>query len=165
MLRIKNPTDFFVIAHNMRSLLNVGSVFRTADAFGITKIYLTGYTGTPANPVHKNKIAKSALGAESWMPWEYKASAVRLIKDLKQKKVTIVGLENNIKAENIRKFKPKYPLALLLGEEGSGINKKLLQLCNKVIEIPMRGKKESLNVSVAFGIAAYQLVKRQNLLF
>jgi tRNA G18 (ribose-2'-O)-methylase SpoU len=139
--------DFFVIAHNIRSLYNVGSIFRTADAFGATKIYLTGYTGAPQNPVQQKRIAKSALGAEKWMPWEYKKSAARLIKDLKLKKVNIIALENNVKALSLSKFKPK----------------PILKLCDKTLEIPMLGKKESLNVSVAFGIAAYKIIE-QNLL-
>jgi len=155
----KPEKQVYVIAHNIRSLLNVGSVFRTADAFGILKIYLTGYTGTPANPIHKNKIAKSALGAEIWVPWEHEKSAVRLIKRLKLEKIQIVALENNVKSQNIHKFKPKYPIAILLGEEVRGISSALLKLCDKVVEIPMTGKKESLNVSVAFGIATYQLTK------
>ena len=149
--------DFFVIAHNIRSLLNVGSVFRTADAFGVTKIYLTGYTGTPANPVHQAKIAKTALGAENFVPWEHYSSASKLIKKLKVDGINIIALENNTKAINIHKFKPKFPLALVLGEEVKGIAKPLLKLCDKAIEIPMVGQKESLNVSVAFGIAAYAL--------
>lgn len=149
--------EFFVIAHNIRSLYNVGSIFRTADAFGTTKIYLTGYTGTPKNPIHKKKIGKVALGAEEWVEWENSRSAAKVIKDLRLKypKITIVGLENNVKAERLQKFKPKFPLALILGEETTGINRSILKLCDKVVEIPMHGKKESLNVSVAFGIAAY----------
>lgn len=150
---------FYVIAHNIRSLYNIGSIFRTADAFKVSKIYLTGYTGTPANPVHKNKISKSALGAEEWVPWEYYKSPSQVLKLLKQqnKKTLVVGLENNVKAVNIQKFKAKFPLVLVLGEEVGGINRGLLRQCDKVIEIPMYGKKESLNVSVAFGISAYVL--------
>jgi tRNA G18 (ribose-2'-O)-methylase SpoU len=152
------PKQFYVIIHNMRSLYNVGSVFRTADAFGVTKVYLTGYTGTPANPIHKNKIGKVALGAEDWVPWEYSKSPQAVIRVLKKQKVQIIGLENNVgKPADIAKFKPKKSIALLLGEEVTGINKALLKLCDKVVEIPMVGKKESLNVSVAFGVAAYQL--------
>ena len=149
--------EFYVIAHNIRSLLNVGSIFRTADAFGITKIFLTGYTGTPANPLHKIRMSKSALGAEAWVPWEHRPSAVKLIKDLRLKKVKIVALENTGKAIKLSKFKPKFPLALVLGEEVRGVAKPILKLCDAVIEIPMHGKKESLNVSVAFGIAAYAI--------
>ena len=148
---------FFVIAHNIRSLLNVGSIFRTADAFGVNKIYLTGYTGTPANDLHRKRMAKVSLGAESWMPWEHYNSPVKLIKQLKSQKVSIIGLEKTGKAIKISKYKPKFPLALVLGEEVRGISPKILKLCDKIIEIPMLGKKESLNVSVAFGIAAYKI--------
>jgi 23S rRNA (guanosine2251-2'-O)-methyltransferase len=155
---MKNNKDFYILAHNIRSLYNVGSIFRTADAFGVSKIYFTGYTGTPANPIHKIKIGKVALGAEQWVPWEYSKSPQAVIRVLKKQKVTIVGLENNVKAQKLPAFKPKFPCALILGEETVGINKSLLVLCDKVVEIPMSGKKESLNVSVAFGIAAYALV-------
>lgn len=152
---------FFVIAHNMRSLLNVGAVFRTADAFGVSKIYLTGYTGTPQNSVHKNKIAKTALGAETWVPWAYAKTAGAAIKELRSeyKNIVVVALENNTDAVSINKFQPRFPLALVLGEEVKGVPKPVLKLCDQVVEIPMAGKKESLNVSVAFGIAAYQLTK------
>ena len=160
----KTGKEFFVIAHNIRSLYNVGSIFRTADAFGVTKIYLTGYTGTPQNPIHKKKIAKVALGAEEWVSWEYFKSPQSVIRVLKKQKVKIIGLENNIsvgaglgRPQPLDKFKPKFPLALILGEEVGGINKLLIKLCDKLVEIPMFGKKESLNVSVAFGIAAYVL--------
>lgn len=152
--------QFFVIVHNIRSLYNVGSIFRTADASGVSKIYLTGYTGTPSSPIHKNKINKSALGAENFVPWEYHKSAARLIKNLKAQGVKIIGLENNTKASSLNKFKPKFPLALVLGEEVGGVDKKILSMCDKVVEIPMKGKKESLNVSVAFGVAAYQIMQK-----
>ena len=154
-----NHQSFFVVAHNIRSLYNIGSIFRTADAFGITKIYLTGYSGTPANPVTKKKISKVALGAEEFVQWEYKKSAVRLITDLrfKIKDIHIVGLEQNQKSQNLNKFKPKFPLVLVLGEEVNGIHKSILKLCDQIVEIPMLGKKESLNVSVAFGVAAYKI--------
>ena len=153
--------EFYVIAHNIRSLYNVGSIFRTADAFGVTKIYLTGYTGTPGNPIHDHKISKSALGAETWVPWEHQKSVGKVIKDLrlKHKKFSLVGLENNTKSIKLNKFKPKFPLVLILGEEVGGINPGLLRQCDKVVEIPMFGKKESLNVSVAFGVAAYEISK------
>jgi 23S rRNA (guanosine2251-2'-O)-methyltransferase len=157
MPKNKQKPEFFVIAHNIRSLYNVGSIFRIADAFGVTKIYLTGYTGTPGNPFHKKKIAKVALGAENFIPWEHSESAQAVIRVLKKQKFSIIGLENNTKSVSLTKFKPKFPLALLLGEERQGIAKPLLKLCDKVVEIPMVGKKESLNVSVAFGIAAYKI--------
>ncbi len=157
ILSVNMAKDFYVIAHNMRSLYNVGSLFRTADAFGLTKIFLTGYTGTPGNQLHKLRMAKSALGAENFVPWEHRPSAVKLIKDLRLKKTKIVALENIQGAISIRKFKPKFPLALVLGEEVRGVSSPILKLCDQVVGIPMLGKKESLNVSVAFGIAAYAI--------
>ncbi len=138
----------------------MGSIFRTADGFGVTKIYLTGYTGTPLSPIHKNKINKSALGAENFVPWEYHKSALGLIKNLKTQGVKIIGLENNTKAIPLKKFKSKFPLALVLGEEVLGVSKKILSMCDKVVEISMEGRKESLNVSVAFGVAAYQIMQK-----
>ncbi len=148
-----------IIAHNIRSLHNVGSIFRTADALGVSKIYLTGYTGAPLDP----KIAKVALGAENFVPWEQHKSAVRLIKKLKgnQPQLQIVALENNLnrRTGNLNNFQPKFPLALIVGEETKGIPKSLLDLADVIVEIPMRGQKESLNVSVAFGIIAYQILK------
>ena len=148
--------EFFVIAHNIRSLHNVGAIFRTGEALGASKIYLTGYTGTPPNI----NISKVALGAESLVPWEHRHSVASLIKTLRKNypKITIVGLENNIKSKklvSLKKFKPKFPLALVLGHETNGIPKSLVKYCDTLVEIPMRGHKESLNVSVAFGIAAY----------
>ena len=161
---VKSKKDFFVIAHNIRSLLNVGSIFRSADAFGVSKIYLTGYTGTPNNPFHRSKISKTALGAENFVSWKYVKSPAILIKRLRVEypNISIVGLDNRVGADIIRpksldKFRPKFPLVLILGEEVGGINKPLLKLCDQLIEIPMLGKKESLNVSVAFGIAAYKI--------
>lgn len=147
--------NLYVIAHNIRSLHNVGSVFRTADAFGVAKIFLTGYTGAPPDP----KLGKVALGAERFVPWEKHHSAVRLIKKLKAAGVRIVVLENNVKlkTQKLSAYKPKFPLALVLGEETKGSVKKLLELADDIVEIEMFGKKESLNVSVACGIALFAL--------
>lgn len=158
---VKPNKSFFVIAHNIRSLYNVGSIFRTADACGVSKLFLTGFTGTPLQP----KLAKVSLGAENFVPWEYVKSPVRLIKRLRQEfpKLIVYGLENNLparyakKVTYLNKLKPKFPSVLVLGEETNGIPKSLLPFCDSFIEIPMQGQKESLNVSVAFGVAAYQI--------
>ncbi len=160
------PKQFFVIAHNIRSVLNVGSIFRTADAFGVTKLFLTGYTATPSNPISGHKIAKTALGAERFVSWEHNQSAIRVINKLKKDypHVSILGLENNVpdglksKLITLSKFKPKFPVVLILGEEVEGISSTLVKVCDQLIEIPMVGQKESLNVSVAFGIAAYYVL-------
>ena len=162
-MRLKKSKDFFIIAHNIRSLHNVGSIFRTADAFGVAKIYLTGYTGRPDFYVHKNKIGKVALGAEKFVPWEYYKSPITLIKKLKFFGINIVALENNLPdgmgvvPVSILKYKPKFPLALVLGQERRGVSPSILKFCDVAVEIPMLGKKESLNVSVAFGITAFAL--------
>jgi tRNA G18 (ribose-2'-O)-methylase SpoU len=152
--------QLYIIAHNIRSLHNVGSIFRAADALGVSKIYLTGYTGAPPDP----KIAKVALGAENFVPWEKSNSAALLIKKLRaqQPQLRIAALENNLQRRTValNKFKPQFPLALIIGEETKGINKSLLDLADDIVEIPMRGQKESLNVSVALGIAAYSLLYR-----
>lgn len=151
------PKEVIVIAHNIRSLHNVGAIFRTCDSFGVSKIYLTGYTGAPPDP----KISKVALGAEEYVPWEKSKSLARVIKKLKEQGVRIAVLENNVKYPTtlLSKFKPKYPLALILGEETKGNTKKILEWADDILEIPMHGKKESLNVSVACGVALYALTK------
>lgn len=153
------PGPLFVIAHNIRSIYNVGSIFRNADAFAVDKVYLTGYTGTPEHP----KLAKVALGAQDHVDWEKRRSATWVIKKLRREypNLKVVALENNINFKTIAlpKYQPKFPLALLLGEETKGQTKNLLNLADDIIEIPMHGHKESLNVSVAAGIALYQLTR------
>ncbi|OGZ67960.1 MAG: hypothetical protein A3D44_01580 [Candidatus Staskawiczbacteria bacterium RIFCSPHIGHO2_02_FULL_42_22] len=145
--------EFYVICDNIRSLENVGSIFRTADALGVTKIFLCGITGRP--PDHK--ISKTALGAEKTIPFEYHKQTWRLIEKLKKEKVLVVALEQTPKNILYTKLKPKFPLALIIGNEVKGVSKKALELSDKVIYLPMYGKKESLNVSVAFGAAGYEI--------
>lgn len=146
---------FFVIIDNVRSLENVGSIFRTADALSVTKLYLCGITGRPPN----HKIAKTALGAEKTVPFEYYKQAWRLVEKLRQDHVLIVSLEQTPKSVLYTKFKPRFPLALIIGNEVKGISKKVLAQSDAIMYLPMSGKKESLNVSVAFGVAGYQIIK------
>ncbi len=146
--------DFVVVCDDLRSLYNVGSVFRTSDGAGVDKIYLCGITGRPDNLKAKDKIAKVALGAEEIVKWEYVSQSWRLINKLKKEGYQIVSLEQTSKSINYTGFKPKFPLALIIGNEVGGVKKSLLNKSDKIIEIPMRGQKESLNVSVAFGVAA-----------
>lgn len=158
LTKIKPKPGLFVIAHNIRSLHNVGSIFRTADSFGVDKLYLTGYTGSPEG-ANAPKISKVALGAEEFVEWQKSKSLVVLIKKLKASGVKIVALENNVnyKITQINKYKPKFPMALIMGEETKGHTKKILDLVDDIVEIPMYGQKESLNVSVACGVALYAL--------
>lgn len=145
---------FVIICDDIRSLFNVGSVFRTADAVGVDRIYLCGITGRPGRSKTDEKLSKVALGAEKTVPWEYRKQSWRLLDELKAQGFEIVALELTPESINYTKFKPKFPLALVIGNEVEGVKKSLLSRSDKCIEIPMRGEKKSLNVSVAFGIAA-----------
>ena len=148
--------EFYVICDNIRSLENIGSIFRTSDALGVSKIFLCGISGKP--PHHK--ISKTALGAEETIPFEYYKQTGRLIDKLKKDKIQIVALEVDRGATSYDKFKPQFPVALIVGNEVKGVSKKLLKKCDNVIFLPMHGKKESLNVSVAFGVAGYYIIKK-----
>lgn len=149
--RMKNY--FILVLPSIRSGHNVGAMFRTADAVGIEKIYLTGYTACPPH----RQITKVSLGAETWIPWEQHKQAGRLLRKLKKIGYNIVALEQTGKSRNIFKWKPKFPLALVVGNEVLGVKNEYLNICDEQIEIPMVGKKESLNVSIAAGVAMYYI--------
>jgi tRNA G18 (ribose-2'-O)-methylase SpoU len=154
--------EVYLILHNIRSAHNVGAIFRTADAIGVAKIYLTGYTPAPLDRFGspRKDIAKSALGAEKVVPWEQSASPSMLVKKLKKEKVFVAGLEQSARSQDYKKFRAPGRIALILGNEVLGISKPLQALCDALVEIPMRGGKESLNVSVAAGIALFRLFDR-----
>jgi len=156
-LRRAQGKKFYVICDNIRSLENIGSIFRTSDGLGVYKIFLCGISGKP--PHHK--ISKTALGAEETVPFEYCRQIGRLIDNLKRSKINIIALEQSSKAVEYAKYKPKFPMALILGNEVKGVSKKILKKCDKIIFLPMHGKKESLNVSVAFGVAGYHIIKNK----
>lgn len=155
--------EFVVVLHNIRSLHNVGSIFRTSDAAGINKLYLSGITPAPLNIFGRpeEKLAKVALGAEKYIPWEKVPSTAKVIGALKKDGFTILALEQSKKSIPYNKFKSKKTerIALILGNEVKGLSSGILKKCDKILEIPMRGRKESLNVSVAFGIVAFELAR------
>ena len=157
-----NNIETTIILHNIRSVYNVGAIFRTADAVGISKIYLTGYTPTPLDRFGRERkdVAKSALGAEKSIPWEYVKSASEVVEKLKKEGFEMVAVEQSENAIDYKKYKPKQKVAFLFGNEVRGISKSLLSRCDKVIELPMRGKKESLNVSVSAGVALYGVLDK-----
>mgnify|MGYP001068755174 CR=1 FL=1 len=145
----------FAILHNIRSCYNVGAIFRTAEAILLEKIYLTGYACNPQkNP---EKIRKTALGTENLVSWEYEKNLNKIIEKLKKEKVKIIALETQNKTIPYFKFKPVFPLAILVGNEKRGIDKRTLRKMDSTVKIPMLGKKESLNVAIAFSIFAYYL--------
>ncbi|NCO04797.1 MAG: RNA methyltransferase [Candidatus Magasanikbacteria bacterium] len=146
-------TDFYLLLPNIRSCHNVGAMFRTADAFGITKLFLCGYTAVPP----KIQIDKVALGAETWIPWEQREDVSSIIRELREQGVSIIALEKNDTSVDISIVSIDGPVALVLGNEVDGVSDDILALCDVVTHIPMQGKKESLNVSIAAGIAMYML--------
>ncbi len=145
--------EIYLICQNIRSLFNVGSLFRCADVFGVSKVYLCGYTGFPP----RKEISKTALGADEWVSRERHWHTHLLIKKLKKQGVRIVVLETGKESLPLPKFKPQFPLALVVGSETRGVSKKVLVLADEVVKIPMLGKKESLNVAVAAAIVLYRL--------
>ncbi len=142
-----------ILLDSIRSLQNVGAIFRNADGAGFEKLLLCGYTPTPP----RSDISKTALWAEQTIDWEYFEDTEAVIKTLKSQWFTIIGLETGEKSKDFRNFfwKDMWKICLILGNEVSGIREKILSLCDEIIMIPMMWKKESLNVSVAAGIAMY----------
>jgi 23S rRNA (guanosine2251-2'-O)-methyltransferase len=150
---------------NIRSLWNVGSIFRSADGAGVDALFLCGFTGTPP----RKEIAKTSLGAEDHVPWFFSRTTAQLLPVLKQQGLLIVGLEfiddEHLQTsvdlrEAIGSGKLTFPLCLCVGNEVNGLSAETLADCDVICHLPMRGFKDSLNVAVAFGIAAYQITDR-----
>jgi tRNA G18 (ribose-2'-O)-methylase SpoU len=150
-----------LILPDIRSALNVGAIFRTVDAVGIDKIYLVGVTPRPTDQFGRiqKDIAKSALGAETWIQWEYKKNLISLITSLKKEGYNIIAIEQDKRSIDYRKVKTTIKNAIIMGPEVTGLSKKVLDKCDTIAEIPMYGKKESLNVSVACGIAVFRILR------
>ena len=156
-----------LIVHNVRSAHNVGSILRSADGFGIDSVYLTGYTPYPASPNDQRLpyqaqradylIHKTALGAEKYVNWSHQSDVITLLHQLRKDGFLIVALELTSSASDLAKFKPRKNMAIILGSELAGVDKKLLSLADRHLKIPMAGQKESLNVSAAAAIAMYHL--------
>jgi 23S rRNA (guanosine2251-2'-O)-methyltransferase len=159
--------EIIVIAHNIRSTHNIGSIFRTSEGFGVSKLIISGYSPYPklvedTRLPHiyeklTTQIHKSALGAEELVPFEYQETPN--IAQMRKDGYRIVGLEQDKKSVLLKTYTAPDKIVLLLGEEVKGITNELRDICDDLIEIPMQGKKESFNVSVACGIALYELSK------
>lgn len=154
-----------IILDNIRSMHNVGSIFRTADAAGVEKIYLCGITPDPLDKYGRpnSRLIKVSLGAENFIKWEHIDSTLELIKILKKQdpKIEIYAIELHQDAINYKDFTNfnREKSILILGGEVDGLSPDILAHATKILKIPMLGQKESLNVSVAFGIVAYHFVK------
>lgn len=155
---MSNKREVFLILHDIRSAHNVGAIFRTAETAGISKIYLTGYTPAPIDQFDRERkdVAKTALGAEKIVPWEAYKNIKRPIKELKEKKFMIIAAEQSPKSIDYKKVKIKNKTAIILGNEVTGLPANVLENCDIAAQIPMKGKKESLNVSVAAGIFIFR---------
>jgi tRNA G18 (ribose-2'-O)-methylase SpoU len=151
-----------LILHNIRSVHNVGSIFRTADAAGVGKIILSGYTPAPIDRFGRERkdFIKVSLDAEKVVKWEQVAQLAPVLKRLKKEGYTLIAVEQDKKSISLFNFKPpkNKPLAIILGNEVRGLSRQALALCDTIVEIPMRGKKESLNVSVAAGVVMFTLL-------
>jgi len=161
MQKNKKEIDSILILPDIRSAINIGAMFRTADAVGISKIYLTGFTPRPTDKFGRiqKDIAKSALGAETWIPWEYKEKIIPLLNSFKKDGYVIIAIEQDKRAIDYRKIKIFNKVAIIMGPEVFGLDKNILDKCDFIAQIPMHGKKESLNVSVACGVALFRILK------
>ena len=152
----QDKKQLVVLLDDVRSMNNVGSIFRTCDCLGIGQIYLCGITGSPP---HRD-IYKTSLGAENSIDWEYHEDIETLINTLKSENYIIAGLEQTDKSIDIRNFDPQSkPVAIIVGNEVEGISDKALALCDEILEIPQFGTKHSFNVAVSCGIAFWELIK------
>ncbi len=147
---VREEKPFVVVADNLRSAFNAGGVFRTADFFGVSRLVLCGYTPGPDNP----QVKKTALGADESTPWSRVADVRDAIDSLRAEGCTIYALETAEGARDISSFTPRFPCALLLGNERFGLDPDVVALADAVLEIPSRGMKNSLNVVSAFAVAA-----------
>ncbi|MFA5830320.1 MAG: TrmH family RNA methyltransferase [Candidatus Paceibacterota bacterium] len=155
----QSTKENIIILPDIRSSYNVGSIFRTADTAGISKIFLVGYTPCPEDRFKRanKEIAKTALGAEKTVVWEHIDDIFPLLEKLRKEGFQIIAVEQAENSTDYKNVKLKDKNAFLFGSEVSGAPKEVLEKCDVVAEIPMRGIKESLNVSVAVGVALFRM--------
>ena len=153
-------TQIYLVLHNIRSTHNVGAIFRTADATGVKKIYISGITPAPIDRFGRARpdISKASLGAEKTVEWESIVDIKDFIKNIKKEKFQIIAVEQDQRSIDYKDLKRSEKVLLIVGNEVDGIDKDVLDLCDNIVEIPMLGKKESLNVSVATGVVLYSLI-------
>ncbi len=144
----------YALAEDIRSMHNVGSLFRTSDGVRLSKLFLSGYTAIPP----RKEIDKTALGATDSVPWSYYKNSLEVVQTLKEKGIQIVALEHTSKSIPYWTFRYDFPMCLIVGNEVDGVSQETLSLCDAAIEIPMQGIKQSLNVSVAYGIVIYHIL-------
>jgi len=156
--KVADKTPIIIILDDIRSLNNIGSVFRTADAFLVEKIYLCGITATPPN----KEIHKTALGATETVEWEHQLDVLEVIEKLKKEKVKVLAIEQVESAVFLNEFEIEKDVkyAFVFGNEVFGVNQKAIEICDGSIEIPQLGTKHSLNISVSAGIVIWDVFKK-----
>lgn len=154
--------DVRILLHDIRSVHNVAAIFRTADASAVTRIYISGYSPAPVDRfgVSRKDFSKAALGSEKTMLWESVKSPATLIKKLKSEGFSIIAVEQDERSVDYKKVKPGSKTLVIFGNEVSGVSRGLISASDVIAELPMRGLKESLNVSVTAGIVLYRWFDR-----
>ena len=147
-----------ILVENVRSVHNVGSIFRSADGFGAERIYLTGYTAYPP----RQDLHKTALGAENAVPWEYEQNPIHMAKKIKKQGISLVLIEQTHNSQSIYEMECPFPVCFMVGNEVSGVSEELSNMADLHVELPMHGIKQSLNVSVATGIVGYEFARYYN---
>ncbi len=160
--RSASKTPIIIVLDNVRSLNNVGSVFRTADAFLVEAVYLCGITGTPPN----KDIQKTALGSTDSVAWKHFATTMDAVEELKQNNFQVLAIEQTESAIKLNNFKPdkKQKLAIIFGNEVKGVQQEVIDACAAVIEIPQAGTKHSINIAVSVGIVTWDIFQKMLLI-
>lgn len=166
-LRTSTPTEeelgkikrdeIYIVLDNVLDTYNVGAIFRLADAVGAKKVFLCGATETPPN----TRIKKASINTWQWIDWEYSESTISAISDLRSSvpNIKIVGVELDERAKDYVKGNYSLPVALVVGHESDGVSKEVLDVCDEIVELPMRGINKSLNVMVSLGIVLYEILE------
>jgi len=161
-MKNKGRTEVIVVLDNIRSTHNVGSIFRTADALGVKQLVLCGTTPAPIDRFGRERkdIAKVSLGGEKSVLWKYEKDSLSIVRKFKKEGYQIIAVEQALKSVDYKKVKlnSNSKIVFVMGEEVLGINKNILKIADVIAEIPMLGEKESLNVSVSFGVALFRIL-------
>lgn len=150
----RNP--IYLILDNVIDTYNIGSLFRLADAIAAEKLFICGDTEYPPS----SRIHKAAVGTEEWVPWERRDSTIEIEKELKQKGVQIVAVEQSPRSISISNFKPRFPIAIVIGNETTGISKEVLDIADTIVELPMYGVNKSFNVWGSCAVVAYKILEK-----
>jgi len=149
----RNP--IYLVLDNVLDTYNIGSIFRLADAISVEKVYLCGNMEYPPS----SRIHKAAVGTEVWVPWEKRDSAIEVVRELQEKGVKIVAVEQNPKSISYKNLKPNFPIAIVVGHESNGVSQEVLDLADIVVELPMMGVNKSFNVWGSAAVISYKVLE------